>query len=194
MSYTFIIDIDGTLADNSHRRGSLVYNCLVCGSVVARTQPSCTCGSFDVEPDPSSFAAFMNEEAMFMDSPQPGAREALESLRAQLNSQLVFLTGRRETTREVTEKWLDTYMGRLPGTEPVYMRSEKRANVPASEYKLTQVAKLVKDHTTSAFVFFEDDEHVFEVLKKFGIVLKAPDCWDCWNPRGPETCEPLYKL
>jgi hypothetical protein len=192
MNLIFVVDIDGTLADNSHRAALLEYVCIACGTKVSGEQCS-ACGGADTEPLQSSFDSFMDPTLIALDAVAPGAAEAIASLRSLATGKIVFLTGRRETTADSTKLWLAEKVGWLPGKEPLIMRSAKHFDLPASKYKLIQADKLSRENPDSSFMFFEDDPHIFDVFRRFGVVLKAPECWKHWNPRGSTEREPFYK-
>ena len=172
----FVLDIDGTLADNSHRLEYLQWSCLACGTKTRTSESPCPfCGGFDRQPLQESFDSFMDPDLLIHDSVAHGAYEAVRSLR-EAGIQLVFLTGRSEDCRDATELWLQDKGLWDPMTDPLYMRSAEYEGVPASNYKEAQAARLKKDHPNSVFFFAEDDPHVFPVYQKYGIVLKAPEC------------------
>lgn len=174
MALLLIVDIDGTLADASHR---LHY--------IKQEQPD--------------WASFMDPELLIKDTAQPFAREVLNSFRAQ-EYEMCFLTGRTEAAREATEAWLNTRMDRRPSWEPVFMRTPKYANMHASVYKELQLKEIMETHYTTYTrrggwdkIFFEDDPFVARMYMKHGIVMKAPECWQFMNQVPTKEEEPLWR-
>ncbi len=162
-----IVDVDGTLANAAHRL-----------HFIEQAEPN--------------WAAFMEPELVAKDTPQPHAREGLNYLRAN-GYQLVFLTGRNQRHRHITEAWLNQYMDRQILDEPVYMRGDKE-NTHASVFKESQVL-LFKNHyyQEKKFLFFEDDPFVARMFRKHGIVLKGPECWENMAYGMTEEEEPLWR-
>lgn len=152
-----IIDIDGTLADASHRK-------------------------HHIEKEVPDWEAFSQRSLVEQDPPQPGAKEALDHFR-KMGYYVCFLTGRNEKYRASTEAWLNKHMGRKnPRNEVVYMRTEEWKDTPASQYKESQVKKLQEifsDPEVGSYplFFFEDDPFVARMYRKYGTVFKAPECW-----------------
>jgi hypothetical protein len=81
---TVIADLDGTLADNAARLHYIV----------------------NLPPERRDWAAF--HSACFSDQPNPAVEELLRMF-AQSGYQIVLCTGRPNTYRLLTEKWLDAY-------------------------------------------------------------------------------------
>lgn len=151
-----IVDIDGTLANAAHR---IHY----------------------IQNEKPDWDMFSHPDLLRLDTPQPGAREALDHFR-EMGYHVCFLTGRNEKYRKETEHWLNTHMGRKrPQNEVVYMRGGADKDVAASVYKERQVSKLQyifeDEDNPCSLLFFEDDPFVCNMYRKYGTVFKAPECW-----------------
>lgn len=195
-----VFDIDSTLADNSQRAALLARVCTVClgsydtaiGHRTAfcetcqkHTKPKITQGTWDKFMDPKAFA---------MDVPILGAAEFVDDVRA-LGYTIVYLTGRHERGREATEAWLNLHVKRAP-TERLIMRDAD--NTPASQMKEKLFLRLrldIEKAHSAQFIFFEDDPHVFDVYRGYGIVLKCPEAFTLGilNPKGDKLPEPVVK-
>lgn len=167
----FVVDVDGTLADFTHRL------------------PLVACADPDWE-------TFMSDENLAKDTPQPHARSVLNKLRSH-GHMVCFLTGRRVSSRAATEAWLKEHMDwRGPNAEPVFMRGASLANTPASVYKRQQL-----DHVLAHFglswshtlIFFDDDPFVARMYRELGMVCKAPECWEYWDFGLTDEQEPLWR-
>ena len=137
--------------------------------------------------DPKSFA---------MDVPVLGAADFVEHVR-ELGYTIVYLTGRHERGREETMKGLNQQMRRIP-IERLVMRNAD--NTPASQMKEKLFLGLQRDldaaHGRQHYIFFEDDPHVFDTYRQYGIVLKCPEAFTqgILNPPGDKLPEPTVKL
>lgn len=171
MTTVCIIDIDTTLANNDHRAALLKRD----------LQGKITQESWD---------SFLQADLMILDQPQQHAKEVVDYMRSH-GYQLVFLTGRNEKHSDVTKRWLTAHMGWCPDREPLLMRPVERAGVPASQFKELTFLKFVKDRNLSqaSFLFFEDDKHVINMWRRYGLVFQCPEAWQWMNPDIPETEE-----
>lgn len=175
MTTVAVIDIDTTLADCDHRAAHLVKD--ESGKI---TQ--------------ASWDTFLDPELMTQDTPVPHAREVIDSMR-QKGYQIVFLTGRNERLRSVTEAWLREHIGYNTHTELLLMRPQTKDSVPASVCKQEMFDKYVRRWTAPdvSYLFFEDDAHVLGVWQKYGLVFKCPEAWATMNPAVLEGDEPSWK-
>ncbi len=171
-----IVDIDGTLSNGSHRLHHILGE----------------------KPD---WVSFMNPDLMAEDSPYPYAREGLNYLRSH-GYEIIFLTGRNERHRLVTEAWLNKHMDRQILDETVLMRGKPYENTAASEYKEAQLLHLKKHYIENTYsdldhpyslTFFEDDPFVARMYRKHGIVHKAPECWVSMHFGVHDDVEPLWR-
>lgn len=191
-----IIDIDTTIANNDHRAVLLKRKCVDCGTEVGHEHRAvCTsCGCEKSHAPQSSWDQFLRPDLMLLDTPQPHARDVIEFMR-HLNYQIVFMTGRNEKHREVTEQWLlqngfwsDSKYWMANDSvpryyEPVIMRPAEQTNVPASVMKEEQFLSFRQTcQFTDKFMFFEDDRHVLGTWRKYGMVYLCPEAWQFMNP------------
>jgi predicted secreted acid phosphatase len=147
-----VVDIDGTVADNSHREGF-------------------------IQGSKKDWDAFYHPAFMEKDAVIQGAKVGLSKLMTNRRTKLVFLTGRPERTRLVTHRWLDVNLGLLMTQEEVLMRSDTDRR-KAHDYKRDQATRLyAKNHKEHSFIFIDDDPQTYEMFWGFGVVLQAPECW-----------------
>ena len=160
-----IIDIDGTLADNGHRRVFLKDN--------AR-----------------DWASFYQEEHVKADPPYPDALRAMKIL-TKTSARLVILTGRPERLRAITSAWLKTHYD-IDTVEPdkgefingprklhvaqMFMRSDKDFRY-ANVFKESKVKWLYEVSADKNFVFIDDDTRCYGVYSQFGVILVPSHCW-----------------
>jgi hypothetical protein len=146
-------DIDGTVADNSHREGFLQQS----------------------TPDWDSFYRpdLMIEDRPFVQSIRP-VRKLWR------RAYLLFLTGRRESTRTVTEQWVWIHFGidLVTNNDRLLMRKDgdKRHAV---DYKREQILRL--NQLPGGRLFIDDDERNKDMYDELGLFLKAPNCWESFR-------------
>ena len=169
-----IVDIDSTLANNDHRAVHLVRN-------------------EDGEISQDAWDQFLRTDLMILDEPQNHAREVLDYMRMH-GYDIVFLTGRNARLREVTEYWLGRHMGWNSDLEPLLMRDADLVDVPASRTKEAMFKEYVRGNELEdcSFLFFEDDKHVLNVWRKYGLVFQCPEAWQYMNPSSPDGDEPSW--
>lgn len=187
-----VFDIDGTLANHSHRAALLRKRCNVClhePLPVGHHAPCPLCGSTMSTPTQESWDAFLEPDLMLQDPPIVAGVELVHRFR-DLGAYIAFITGRREDAHgEVTRDWLRMYAGRLDG-EPLIMRCHTEEDISASVYKERAINTL-KAHIgeDGTYLFFEDDVHVFPVYDKHGIVIRCPHGLQHFSPPGPRYSE-----
>jgi len=186
-----VFDIDGTLANHSHRAAILQKRCSVClhePMPVGHHAPCPTCGSTISTPTQESWDAFLDADLMAQDPVIVQGLEVLERFRA-LGAEIHFITGRqRVATGEVTSEWLRFRCGRTE-SELLFMREPGDVE-PASVYKEKAFQRLVDQiGSEGVFMFFEDDPHVFPVYDKHGIVIRCPQGLQHFMPPGPRYAE-----
>jgi acid phosphatase class B len=164
MAMIFVIDLDGTLFDNSHRQGFIQ----------------------SVKRD---WDLFYRPDMLEKDTPIPAAQKVLARLTMNREHRMVFLTGRPERTRSVTKTCLARHFSILPKDEELIMRGNTDWR-PASKYKETWAARM-RTHLGFApadpnhwpapyigLVFIDDDNRCWEMYERFGMCLRAPGCWE----------------
>lgn len=152
-----ILDLDKTLADNSHR-------------------------AHFVEKEPMNWDAFLSPGLVAQDTVVPGVERVLEKF-AELKLDLVVLTGRTEDLRDTTMRWLLEKLGISLVDDHLLMRSSGNMLTDA-EYKREQLLNFkqgIEDKSTP-FLIIDDDSQATEMLSAYGVVLKAPECWNILFP------------
>jgi hydroxymethylpyrimidine pyrophosphatase-like HAD family hydrolase len=152
-----VLDLDQTLADNAHR-------------------------AHFVEKEPKDWDSFLSPDRVIKDPVVAGAERVLEQLQA-LKYDLVILTGRHEDLRDATMRWLLEKLNiTLPDTLLLMRPNGNMLN--AAEYKREQLLNFRQglENRDNNFLIIDDDAAAGEALKEFGIVLKAPECWELLFP------------
>lgn len=174
MTLVCIIDIDTTLANNDHRASYLTRDE---SGMISKV----------------SWDKFLDKELMLLDTPQQHALDVLNYMRTH-GYTMVFLTGRNETHRDVTEEWLKTHMGWNSQSEPLFMRTSLESGKPASVFKKKCFTDRIKPlYPDSSFIFFEDDPYVLPMWKEYGLVFKCPEAWETMNPESLSEPESAWR-
>lgn len=157
--YVWIIDIDGSVADT-------------------RTRIDAICAKFGVPENQwtrEQVIEFTKPEMIKMDAVIPGAENLVELARI-CGAKIVFSTGRSECARRATRIWLENKLN-VFDTVPLVMRPEddfRPTPVCKEDMFLRSVYQVYRD---AKFIFFEDDEELLARYSKYGLSLKAPECW-----------------
>lgn len=159
-----ILDIDQTVADNSHREHFL-------------------------KEKPKDWDSFFAPERVIKDKVVPGVARVLQKL-VDLKHTLVFLTGRNENLRDVTSRWLLEQLAIAIPDEHLIMRPNGNM-LSAGEYKREhlQVFRQTLERREESFLIIEDDPKAAAALNDIGVVLKAPECWALLFPEIPEPAD-----
>ncbi|WHT21891.1 hypothetical protein N8J89_12760 [Crossiella sp. CA-258035] len=142
-----VLDIDGTVADVQHRLPLLNSD------------------------SPTRWADFFDAAA---DDPLLPDGAALARQLAN-EHEIVWLTGRPERLRGVTESWLDRH-GLPSGRLAMQEADDKR---PARLVKLERIRQLAADHEIAVVV--DDDPRVVEHLRRAGLPMHQAT-WLPWQP------------
>ncbi len=166
MSIIFVIDIDGTVCNSIPRVEA------ICSRVGMKD-----CHNLDAVWTDETMEEFLKEENIMSDEVIPGA-EGILDLADKCHAIPFFLTGRNEYAREATRKWLTEKL-KIPSNVPLLMRPSDMKNGYTADCK-EQIFKeelyaLGGPHAT--YIFFEDDVETAKRYAKYGLVLKAPECW-----------------
>jgi predicted secreted acid phosphatase len=151
-----VLDIDGTIANNDHR-----------AHYVDRKEG---------DPTPKDWDGFLQPHLVAKDTIVRGAAKAIEHF-TRLGYRLVFLTGRREELRKTTAFWLKERFDLDVTDDQLIMRPVGNMMKP-TEYKREQIVNLRGEFPKETFLFVDDDQFMWSVYAEFGIVLRAPECWD----------------
>ena len=155
----FIIDIDGTVADSRGRIDKIIEKY----------------GEDDEWPD-RAVNEFLTPEALMSDELMSGAENIL-GLIAICKAKPIFLTGRNESAREVTRKWLTEKLN-VPKDVPLFMRPlDAKGSSPVCKEQMF-LTKVKAKYPNSTYIFLEDDLNVADRYCKYGLVLKSPECWE----------------
>lgn len=170
-----VCDIDGTVADHFHRfqyvegsepcdctKGALIAGCGSCNGTGRRKKKK-------------NWEAYFDK--MGLDPVIPEAARVVPRLVFARPSKFYFLTGRPERYRNITEQWLrdklSVQINPLVGPK-LHMRpdTDRRSS------------SLYKDDLASALsslghrpLFIDDDLRNKDMYEKYGVFLKAPECW-----------------
>lgn len=154
-----VIDIDGTIADIGPRLKAA--------------------GQEPARGDKKEFQAWLdrlqNNESIAADKPIKGMLQLLHAIEGSM--QLVYLTGRSDQYRAVTESWLDRH-GFPAG--PLLMRKGNDWR-NASLYKEEMLKKLLKEHSPYTMLTIDDDGSgdCAEMYQRLGCThLKVMNRWD----------------
>jgi hypothetical protein len=157
-----VIDIDGVVADVRHRLHHL-------GRLDGRGSGR--------KNWPAFFAGAADDSLL-----EDGARVARELANSH---DIVWLTGRPEELRDVTEQWLARH--ELP-TGALVMRpaGDRR---PARVFKLGALRRLASNPRGDIAVVIDDDPEVLEAARAAGYVTFLAD----WVPRSQTVLAPLHE-
>jgi len=146
-------DLDGTVADNSHRTGFL-------------------------QSTKKDWESFYSPELILKDLPIAAAVKGLYRMAKQPGVILYFLTGRPEKTRQATITWLRTHLQwDVPTLPALLMRPDKDFR-KADVYKEEMIQQVHGVWPMRVKVFIDDDLRNVQMYQRLGIMLKAPECWD----------------
>ena len=163
----FIVDIDGTVCDSIPRVKRMCE----------RAGCEYTWQNLDQLWSKEHLREFFNDEEIKKDTVIPGSEKIFKLIK-KCGAHLVFLTGRNDSFRAVTSKWLVDNLG-VPKDVGLIMRTPEFEDVDMQSYKETVfLEKVYKNQPKSFYVFFDDDERIIPRYAKYGVVFKAPKCWE----------------
>lgn len=158
--YVFVVDIDGTVADTRPRIDAIS-------------------AKYNIDEGawgPEQVDEFTQPSLIKLDEVLPGA-EIVPELARRCGAKLIFLTGRSKRARRATKIWLQNKLD-IYDSVPLVMREEgdyRPTPICKEDIFLQSVQRVYED---AKFVFFEDDEDLLKIYSKYGLALKAPECWD----------------
>lgn len=159
-----ILDIDGTLASCAHRvhlLGEVTFNETLNQNVYEHGK---------------NWDAFLNPEEVAKDTVIPGAQEGFAYFK-QINANILFLTGRNENLRPVTEEWLFKHFGVKTNPKNLLMREGGDLRIP-TEVKREHLSRLVYTYGNQDWIAVDDDKYMQPVYIEFNaLTLLAPECW-----------------
>jgi hydroxymethylpyrimidine pyrophosphatase-like HAD family hydrolase len=149
-----VLDIDGTLADLSHRE-------------------------FLVADKPTAdWDTFFSNELIYKDRVIPGAVEGYKIL-YDLADKVYIVSGRPESALSTTEQWLvenDFDLAKLLGS--IILRPED-VTTSSREFKQAIVESVIlpENDLDQTYIFIDDEERNLEMFSQYGLALKAPEIW-----------------
>jgi hypothetical protein len=186
-----LCDIDSSVANNDHRTPYIEPPCPRCGPL--ETNPNCpACHGTRIAKHSADWDAFYHPTMLAADSPietaRPGIQRLIELDRAN-KAALFFLTGRPERTRPSTLSWLTGHLWPdMPLTRSIDLSNEDGPTVlprllmrgdadrrHSVQYKEMQIVQF--SGRGESLLFIDDDLRNKEMYSKYGLYLKAPECW-----------------
>ena len=167
MSIILVVDIDGTVCDSIPRIKE------ICNRFGMSENDN-----LDAVWTDETMKEFLKEENIMRDAVIPGAEKITEMVN-KYNARIFFLTGRNEYARSPTRKWLKVKMG-IPENIPLIMRPTFMKNgytADCKEHLFLEWLYNTEDKQTT-YIFLEDHEDTAKRYSKYGLVLKAPECWN----------------
>jgi hypothetical protein len=150
-----VLDIDGTLADVSHRE-----------HYVDKSEPD--------------WDSFFNPTEVEKDKPILEAQDTFPLL-PEAFDEIYFLTGRPESLRDTTTVWLKEHFGIDVGEADLWMREDgdERSSVFVKRDFLRDADWLDEDDV----VFVDDEEKNLLMMAEFGEPVEASEFWseDYWE-------------
>ena len=188
MPTVYVIDVDGTIAQNEHRAVHLVYQCLQClnfeKGVVDPDGFLCThCGCMDGKPTKESWDHFEDPKLVALDIPVLGAQAGIRALIAG-GHPVHYLTARGPELYSTTHAWLQQHFNFDGIQQTLTTRSvaSKESKQPAHEFKEEEVFKLKhtldQQYSDYNLVFLDDHKDNLKMFSKHGIAFKAPEFWN----------------
>lgn len=172
MKTIFVIDIDGTLSDITERVKKVSEKYY--GKGYDSIEENIKNHNWTM----NALKELLSEENIMSDKVIKGAENIME-LSVKCNARPVILTARNEFCREATRKWLSVNLG-IPNDVVLLMRQScmyKMGTAECKEQIFREELFFVEDRNTS-YVFFEDSEEALKCYSRYGLALKAPECWD----------------
>lgn len=138
----WLFDIDGTMANNDHRKHHL-------------------------EKDPKDWGAFF--AASHLDPPHEHITKLVRSLRSGHHGSVIYATGRSEADRATTTDWVREHAGHVwrPGRQRLYMRADGDHR-PDTVVKL-ELLKMMRNDGWEPIMCFDDRSSVVEMWRAAGI-------------------------
>lgn len=181
MKTIIICDIDGTLADCSHRRyfvepskvPEVIGFCITCSTIAGKShKPDCSQVK-DWKPD---WESFFREDLVMQDKVIIPVKVAIDSLVKGLDNyndpahvaataELYFVTGRMEKHRDLTVRWL--IANRIFNNAKLYMRAD-------DDFRSDEIVKeeILHKHigVENVFCVFDDRKRVVDMWRRNGLM------------------------
>ena len=156
-----ILDVDGTLADASHR-------------------------SHYVDGNVKDWGKFLQPHLVLQDTVIEGAHRGYHHLN-RIATKTLFLTGRNEGLRETTTQWLGTHFEVACSPRNLIMRPIGDNRVP-TVFKHEALCTIEDSlfwggFNSETIMAIDDDKFMMKIYRDLGyITLFAPDCWKTMFP------------
>jgi hypothetical protein len=165
----YILDLDGTICDHSHRT-KLIENGI----------------------NEENWKEFLDSKMVGKDVPIHLVKNFLDNLNLSITW---FVTGRGEKLRNVTKWWLNKYYNIAVDDSHLLMRGSDEITT-ASSYKervlLEKILPEIEKLDDMSITFIDDDPFVLNMYSKYGLALKAPECWKVLYHPKPSEKEELF--
>ncbi|MGQ4832465.1 MAG: HAD family hydrolase [Candidatus Asgardarchaeia archaeon] len=110
MNKAIVVDIDGTIANNEKRLLRSIKDVLGHDiSLIKKSYDIIDQVSPDQRTKSRIYDVFLSPKYVMMDEPIPGSKEVLIFFKRKLNLEVIYITGRPESMRKATLKWLRLY-------------------------------------------------------------------------------------
>jgi hypothetical protein len=184
MSTVWIVDIDKTIADHTHRDHLLRKSCVSCNTFSNNQScPNCQCDIFTIPTN--SWRAFQDPNLIRLDEPILTAQEVIHKA-MRMGIHVHYITGRQPNARTVTQEWLTDHFGFDNTRNKLLLRDIDSYNQPKDKHISAKVHKenkflLLKEMCgytdNDTYHFWDDDRTVLVNYSKFGMIYHAPNCW-----------------
>lgn len=153
----YIVDIDGTICDSIPRGLEINRELGVIGD------------NIDISWDDDTMKLFMKDDFGVVE----GAHKLKDII---FNGLLIFLTGRNRKYHNITKKWIIEKFG--VNNPILFTRPDEDRKMPVADGKEKLFLESVFSINSLAnYIFFEDNDEVIKRWRKYGMALKAPECW-----------------
>ena len=175
MKTIFIIDIDGTICDTTERAKKM------CEKFYGKSYDDLDSNIENHKWSLKDMEEFLSEENIMKDKVVKGAENIME-LSVKCNAKPIFLTGRHDFCENATRKWLSVNLG-VPNnvlllTRPFYMYKYNTADCKEEVFR---EEVFYTENRDTSYIFFEDNPETIKRYSRYGLVLKAPECWSVIN-------------
>jgi len=150
-----VLDIDGTLADLSHREF------LVADKATA------------------DWDTFFSDELIYQDRPIRGAQEGYQALH-DLADKIYLLSGRPERSFRKTEEWLIENGFDLTKVLGNIILRPDDLRLTSREFKEAVLESIIlpENDPDELYVFIDDEPKNLEMFSQYGLALEAPEIWE----------------
>lgn len=147
-----VLDVDNTLADLSHR-------------------------AHFIQDNPKNWEAYWSPDNVIKDAIVPGVERVIARFQ-ELKYDFLILTGRPETLRDATMRWLLDKLNLILPDAYFLMRPTGNL-LTTAEGKREQFLNFKQglENQRDSFLFIDADIDTCTMLTPFGITFQAPKCW-----------------